>query len=63
MTPRRYHILTAAVFAVVGLLHLARIALGWQAVLGGWSVPMWLSWAALLVSGSLAWWGLRLSRG
>ncbi|MEK6709092.1 MAG: hypothetical protein AABZ64_00790 [Nitrospinota bacterium] len=62
MTPRLYHQLTAATFAIVCLLHLARVLFGWEAVIGGWAAPMWLSWVAAVISGYLAWTGLRFSR-
>jgi hypothetical protein len=36
---------------------------GWRATVGGWSVPMWLSWVAVVVTGgfSLAGQSLRSS--
>ena len=52
----------AVIFSLVALLHLARLVLGWDAVIGGWSVPMWFSWIALGLSGLLAYTGVRLSR-
>ena len=42
------------VFSLVAVLHALRLLLGWDAVIGGWSVPMWLSWLALAVAGYLA---------
>jgi hypothetical protein len=57
MNRKSYFLVTAAVFSVVGLLHLLRIGLGWEAVVGGWSIPMWLSWAATVVTAVLAYYG------
>lgn len=57
MNRRGYFFVTAMVFAVVGLLHLLRIILGWEAIIGGWTVPMWLSWVAMVVTGVLAYYG------
>lgn len=54
MSRRIYFIVTAIVFALVALLHLLRIAYGWEAVTGGWAVPLWVSWIGLLVAGVLA---------
>jgi hypothetical protein len=54
MSRRAYLLVTAIIFSLVALLHLARIVFGWSAVIGGWSVPMWLSWIALIVTGALA---------
>jgi hypothetical protein len=62
MSRRAYLLAAAIVFSLVALLHLARIVFGWSAVIGGWSVPMWLSWVALVVSGALAYFGFSLVR-
>ncbi|MBI3126231.1 MAG: hypothetical protein HYZ11_01330 [Candidatus Tectomicrobia bacterium] len=62
MTRHTYHQFTAAIFAIIALLHLFRVFYGWPAVVGAWTTPMWVSWAALLISGYLAWAGFRLSR-
>jgi hypothetical protein len=60
---RRAYLLTSAIsFSLVALLHLARIAFGWSASVGDWSVPMWLSWIALTVTAALAYFGFSLSR-
>ena len=33
----------------------------WTVIIGDWSIPMWVSWIALVVAGGLALLGLRLS--
>ena len=62
MNRRSYFLVTAVVFSVVGLVHLLRIVLGWDAVIGGWSVPMWLSWLGLVVSAVFAYYGFTHGR-
>ena len=62
MSQRVYLLATTIIFSLVALLHLARIVFGWSAVIGGWSVPMWLSWIALVVTGALAYFGFGLAR-
>jgi uncharacterized protein YacL len=57
MTRKSYFLVTAIVFSVVGLLHLLRILLGWEAVLGGLSIPMWVSWVAMILTAVLAYYG------
>jgi hypothetical protein len=54
MNRKSYLLATAIVFSVIGLLHLLRIILGWEAAIAGWTVPMWLSWLALIVSAAFA---------
>jgi hypothetical protein len=51
-------IVAAVIFAIVALLHLLRVYMGWPVVIGDWSAPMWVSWIALVVAGVLAIWGL-----
>jgi hypothetical protein len=61
MSRRAYLLVTAVIFSLIALLHLVRIIFGWSAVIDGWSVPMWLSWIALVVTGALAYFGLSLA--
>ena len=51
-----------AIFTVIAVLHLLRVLLGWDAVIGGWQVPTCLSWLALAVSGFLAYTAFKLSK-
>jgi hypothetical protein len=50
-----------AVFTLVAVLHLARIALGWHVIIGesvvavgGTSIPMWVSYLGVVIAGGLA---------
>jgi len=47
--------LSAAVFAFVAILHLARSLLGLEMKVGNYAVPLYMSYAAALVLGLLAW--------
>ena len=62
MSRRAYLLVSAAIFCLVALLHLGRIVFGWSAVIGGWNIPMWLSWVGLIVAGALAYFGFSLAR-
>jgi hypothetical protein len=57
MSRRAYLLVSAVIFSLVALLHLARIVFGWSAVIGNCSVPMWLSWVGLIVAGALVYFG------
>lgn len=50
------------IFAVIATLHLARLVLGWSAVLGTFAVPTWASLVAAVVAGYLSYNAFRLSR-
>jgi hypothetical protein len=58
MDQRTYVRLTGVIFLLIAVLHLLRILYGWSAVIGGWVVPGWFSWVALIIAAYLAWWGL-----
>lgn len=59
MSQRTYLSLVSVVFALIAVLHALRLFYGWGAVIGGWTVPMALSWVALVVGGYLAWEGWK----
>ena len=61
MDRKTFSLVAAIIFAVVALLHLARIFMDWPVVIGDWSVPMWVSWFALIVAGGLAFFGSRFA--
>ena len=61
MNAKTFCTIAAVIFSLVALLHLTRIWMGWPAVIGAWSVPMWLSWVGLVVTAALAYFGFRLA--
>ncbi|MHC4135165.1 MAG: hypothetical protein ACYTDU_07810 [Planctomycetota bacterium] len=60
MTQKAFNLVAAVIFVAVFVLHVLRIVYAWEAVIGGWTVPMWPSWTAAVVTGFLAYTGLRL---
>ena len=54
MNQKTFTRIAGLVFSLVAVLHALRLLLKWDAVIGGWTVPMWISWVALAVSGYLA---------
>jgi Mn2+/Fe2+ NRAMP family transporter len=62
MNQKTFSIVAGVIFAVVALVHLVRIYMDGPIVIGDWSVPMWVSWIALVVAGGLAYLGLRPAR-
>jgi len=62
MEQRTFVVTAGVVFALVALAHLVRIYFGWPIVISSWSIPMWASWAALVVAGGLAYFGLSAAR-
>jgi len=62
MNTKPYLIVSTLIFAFVAVMHLLRLVLGWSVVLGMTSVPPLMSVLAVLISASIAIWGLTLVR-
>jgi hypothetical protein len=58
MNAGSYARLTGAIFAIIAVLQLGRAVTGLPVVVGGTSIPVWVSWVAFVVTGGLAWLGL-----
>ena len=61
MDQKAFSLVAGLIFAMVALFHLMRIFAEWTVIIRDWSIPMWVSWIALVVAGGLALLGLRLS--
>lgn len=62
MNQRTFLRIAGVVFVLIAVLHAVRLLGQWNVVIAGWVVPRWVSWAALLISGTLASIAVRLSR-
>jgi hypothetical protein len=59
MSKNRFPQLAGAIFLIVSVAHVLRLAFKWEVVVGGWQVPMWISVIAIAVTAYLAYEGLR----
>lgn len=59
MKTKTYYRTTGVIFLVVGIMHLLRVLYGWSGIIGTFVVPMWLSWVLVILTGCLAYQGLR----
>jgi hypothetical protein len=62
VTQKFYLRFAASIFGLISILHVLRLLLAWQIVIGGYTFPMWLSWIGPFVAGFLSYEGFRLSR-
>ncbi len=62
MNQKNYLQIVSGLFLVIALFHLLRLVYGWEAVIGGWTAPMWFSWVGLLVAGFLGFQGWKFSK-
>jgi len=54
MTQKTFNTVAGTIFLLVATLHALRLFFHWQASIGGWIVPMWVSWVGLALAGFLA---------
>ena len=63
MSERLYCTIAGVIFSIAALIHLGRLCAGWDFVLAGWPVPLWLTWIAFFACGTLGggglWFGSR----
>jgi len=62
MKQKTYNQVTCLIFIVVAAFHVLRLLLGWSLVIGGFSVPVWLSAVGAVVAGFLAWSAYKLEK-
>lgn len=62
MSQKTFSLVAGSIFLVVAVLHVLRLAAGWQVAVAGLTIPRWVSWIAVPIAGFLAFEGLRLSR-
>ena len=62
LSQRAFNLAAGSIFLIVALLHALRLLFGWQASIGGWIVPMWVSWVGIAVAGFLAYSAFRQKR-
>jgi len=60
MPQKNFFLITTIIFLAIVVLHILRLLYGWHAVIGGWTVPMWLSVVAIIISGYLSYQGFSL---
>ena len=60
MNQKTFVVTAGVVFSLIAVLHALRLFLKWDAVIGGWHVPFWLSWVALALAGYLAYTAFKL---
>lgn len=63
MSKSNYIKIASFIFLVFGVVHALRLLNGWEAQIGGATVPMWISWLAILLAAYLAWQGFKMARG
>jgi len=61
MRQKTYFLICAGGFFMVAAAHMARLIMGWEIAVGGWTVPRWISIPGLILPGILSAWGFVLA--
>jgi hypothetical protein len=61
MNAKPYCTVSSLVFLVVAAAHAVRAFRGLPLIIGGWSLPVAVSWLVAAGAGLLAYWGSRLA--
>ncbi len=51
---KRFSTIAVVVFALVALVHLVRIIQGWEVIVNGITMPLWVSVVGTIIAGGLA---------
>ena len=62
MKAHTFFAFASAVFSIVAIAHLLRVITGFEFVVAGWSVTIWVNSVAFLIAAVLGYHGLKLSR-
>ena len=61
MNNRSYVLVSGSIFGIVAVLHVVRLVARWPFQVGPWTLPVALSWLAIIAAGSLSLWAFRLA--
>jgi hypothetical protein len=62
MNRNRYELVSGCIFGLIAVLQATRAFLQIPAQVGAHDVPLWISWVAVAVAGSLSVWAFQTAR-
>ena len=57
--PSKYVVVSGVLFGVIAVVQAVRALNQWAVQVEGFEVPVWVSWVAMVVAGSLCVWAFR----
>lgn len=57
--PNKYVVVSGVLFGVLAVVQAVRALNQWPVQVAGFDVPVWVSWVAMIVAGSLCVWAFR----
>ena len=55
----KYGVVSGVIFSVIAVVQAVRALNQWPVHIGDFNVPVWASWVAMIVAGSLCVWAFR----
>ncbi|OGI95744.1 hypothetical protein A2917_00280 [Candidatus Nomurabacteria bacterium RIFCSPLOWO2_01_FULL_42_17] len=62
MTKNKFVYVVSVIFLIIGILHILRLLNGWEAQIGSFVIPMWISFVAVVVAFYLSFQGFRMAK-
>ena len=62
MSKQMYYRTVSVIFLIISVMHVLRLAKGWEAVIAGVEIPLWASGVAAIIAGYLAVRGWQFSK-
>jgi len=62
MNQKTFNILASIIFGIVCILHFGRALLGWEMLINGWIMPIWISWLAFVILAVMAYHAFKLRK-
>ena len=62
MISSKYAVVSGILFGVIAIAQAARALNQWPVQVGGFDIPVWVSWVAVVVAGSMCVWAFRSAR-
>ncbi|MDO8602131.1 MAG: hypothetical protein Q7R62_03365 [bacterium] len=53
---------TGFIFLIITILHIGRIAYSWNVTIGTFTLPLWVSWIAIIVAALLSYNSFRYAK-
>ena len=61
MKQATFNAIAGTIFLAIAVLHALRLLRHWEVLIAGWSVPIWVSWVAVVLFGALGYTAIRQS--
>jgi len=62
MDRKTYFGVVSLVFVVIAVVHGLRVLNGWDANIGDWEIPLWVSYLSVVLGAYLAWTGYQFRK-